>query len=138
MSIGIGGGASLVSIYEKFGPTHPGHYIAQLNSYSLHYPGLTFIFALQQQQQQASQQQQQSHTDDANAVPSYVFAPPATSNDGSGGNNSSQDSYGQHMMQMMKLTPVASRIYLYATSGSLSPLPASSSLATSPQPVSMS
>jgi len=37
---------TLVNIYERFGPTHPGEYDAARSMYYLHYPGLSFAFPI--------------------------------------------------------------------------------------------
>jgi len=37
---------TLVNIYERFGPTHPGEYDAAKSMYYLHYPGLSFAFPI--------------------------------------------------------------------------------------------
>jgi len=37
---------TLVSIYERFGPTHPGEYDASSGVYWLHYPGVSFAFPI--------------------------------------------------------------------------------------------
>eukprot|EP01116_Phalansterium_solitarium_P022448 TRINITY_DN741_c0_g1_i1.p1 TRINITY_DN741_c0_g1~~TRINITY_DN741_c0_g1_i1.p1 ORF type:complete len:400 (+),score=174.33 TRINITY_DN741_c0_g1_i1:154-1353(+) len=38
--------ATLVSVNERFGPTHPGEFQPQRSLYYLHYPGLSFAFVI--------------------------------------------------------------------------------------------
>lgn len=41
--------ATFVRVYDIFGPTYPGEYDEQNRMYSLHYPGVVFLFPIPEQ-----------------------------------------------------------------------------------------
>jgi hypothetical protein len=50
--------ATFVRIYDIFGPTYPGEYDEENRMYSLHYPGVVFLFPIPEQHAQRCKENQ--------------------------------------------------------------------------------
>lgn len=50
--------ATFVRVYDIFGPTYPGEYDEQNRMYSLHYPGVVFLFPIPEQHAQRCRENQ--------------------------------------------------------------------------------